>query len=123
MSATTRRSFLLTDDGDLDTSKGTLQFATGLQAVKQAVRASILLFLGEWFLNTDEGTPWKQEILGKKNPNVAFVQSTLRARIARVPGVQTVDEVTIDYSPGNRSASVSFSATCDFGAFDDTVTQ
>jgi hypothetical protein len=119
VSATTKRSFKLTDDGDLDISTGTFQFVSGLVAMKQAVRASILLFLGEWFLNTDEGTPWRQVIF-VKNPNLAVVKTTLRARIMRVAGITSVD-LDIDLNRAARTLSVSFKATCDFGVFDDAV--
>jgi hypothetical protein len=121
VSATTIRSFLLTDDGDLDVSAGKLQFATGLQAMKQAVRSSILLFLGEWFLNTDQGTPWRQLIL-IKNPNISFVKTALRDAITRVEGVTAINALDVSFDLQTRSATVSFSATCDLGVFDDSVT-
>lgn len=121
MSTTTVRSFLMTDDGDLDVSAGKLQVATDLQAMKQAVRSSILLFLGEWFLNTDEGTPWRQLIF-VKNANPAFVKTALRDAIFRVEGVTEINALDLSFDAQDRSATVSFSATCDLGVFDASVT-
>lgn len=120
MSATTKRNLLLTEANDLDISGGTLHFAAGLQAVKQAVRSSILLVLGEWFLNTDEGTDWRGLIF-VKNPNVILIRNELRERIMRVPGVKTLDSLDLTFDRAARTLSVDFSATCDFGEFDDTV--
>lgn len=122
MSATTKRSFLLTATGDIDISAGTLQFVAGLDAMKQAVRSSLMLFLGEWFLNTDEGTAWKQSIL-VKNPNLPLVKSLIRARISRVPGILSVDSLDLTFDASARTLTVDFSATCDFGVFDDSITQ
>jgi hypothetical protein len=121
VSVTTARSFLLTDDNDLDISTGTLQFASGLQAMKQAVRSSVLLILGEWFLNTDEGTPWRQTIW-VKNPNMPLVKSAMRDAITRVEGVSALNALSVDFNQQARTVSVSWSATCDFGVFDDDMT-
>lgn len=120
MSATTRRSLLLTESNDIDISTGTLQFATGLQAVKQGVRSSILYWLGEWFLNTDGGTDWRGKIF-LKNVSLPLAKQELRNRITRVLGVKSVDELDLTVDSAARSVTVSFSATADFGQFDDVV--
>jgi hypothetical protein len=88
--------------------------------MKQAVRSSLLLFLGEWFLNTAEGTAWKTILA--KSPNIALAKSLVAARIKRVAGVSSLDSLSLDFNRQARSLTISFSATCDFGVFDDSVT-
>lgn len=119
--STTVRSLLLTDANDLDLSAPlTLRTATGLQAMKQAVRSSILLFFGEWFLNIEQGTKWR-EIIFVKNPDLALITTEIRGRITAVLGVKSVDYLSVTYDSTARTLSASYQATCDFGQFDDVV--
>jgi hypothetical protein len=38
------------------------------EAVAQAVKTRFELWYGQWFLDTTEGTPWIQSVLGKQKP-------------------------------------------------------
>ncbi|MBG6243579.1 MAG: hypothetical protein EKE20_18100, partial [Candidatus Symbiopectobacterium sp. Dall1.0] len=38
------------------------------EAVAQAVKTRFELWYGQWFLDTAEGTPWLQSVLGKQRP-------------------------------------------------------
>ncbi|MCC8385329.1 hypothetical protein GPY51_22030 [Photorhabdus laumondii subsp. laumondii] len=70
-------------DGDIVTH-GT-QFATSKEATKQAIIRRLRLFLGEYFLNVTEGTPWFQSILGKTSLDIAA--ASVKERIITAPGV------------------------------------
>jgi hypothetical protein len=119
--ATTRRSLKLTDAGDWDTSTGTLQYLTGLGAVRQAVRIRLQAFLGEWFLDTTVGTPLLQQVLGQKNPNPAALHGVFRNRILGTPGVASLEKLELTFDRRARTLRVDFAATCDFGEFSDSV--
>lgn len=58
-------------------------------AVGLAVEFRMQLFLGEWFLNTGDGTPWDTDVLGKYT--AAKRGPVLRARILGTPNVLTLD--------------------------------
>jgi len=85
------------------------------EAVGQAVLTRLNLFLGEWFIDITDGTPWLTEILGKRfsttNPDAAIKQ--------RILGTQGVTEIT-DYSSaynGNaRSITVNATLNTIYGA-------
>lgn len=75
-------------DADGDYSFGGQQldyFRDTPQAVAQAVQTRLMLFRGEWFLDTTEGTPWMTEVLGK-NTRTTY-DAAIRQRILGTPGV------------------------------------
>jgi hypothetical protein len=119
--ATTKRSLKLKDNGDWDTTTGTLQYVTGLAAVRQAVRIRLQAFLGEWFLDTTVGTPLLQQVLGQKNPNPAVLHGVFRARILGTPGVAALQKLELTFDRRARTLRVDFVASCDFGEFADSV--
>ena len=74
-------------DGDIATSGR--QFVEDAEAVAQGVRARLRLFLGEYFLDLQEGTPWFQSILGKTPQDIAEV--TLKQRLSTTPGIRAIE--------------------------------
>ena len=73
-------------------------------AVGQAVLTRLRLWMGEWFLDTTDGTPWLQGILGR-NTNYDF---EIQQRILDTPGVTEI----VSYSSSVSSArSLSITAT------------
>jgi hypothetical protein len=121
MSATTPRTIRLTDQDDLDISAGTLIVTSGVEAVRSAVRIRLQAFLGEWFADTTIGTPWFQSIL-IKNPDPSVLNSVFRDRLFGTPGVTSLNSLDLSYDRVNRTLTVRFSITCDFGVFDDAIT-
>ncbi|CNH77713.1 hypothetical protein [Yersinia pekkanenii] len=70
-------------DGDIVTHGD--HFAVGKESTRQAVICRLKLFLGEYFLNMTEGTPWFQSILGKTSLDIAA--ANIKERIITTPGV------------------------------------
>lgn len=83
--------------------------ANNPSAVAQAVTTRLLLWQGEWFLNTADGTPWMQGILGH-NTNYDFA---IQSRILGTPGVTEL----LNYSSSivNRALSVSATINTAYG--------
>ena len=92
----------LNGNHDLDLSNLTL--TDGAERVRQQIKVTLLTFLGEWFLNTDHGVPYFEQIL-KKAPSRAAIEAVIRAKVKDVPGVVSVSEMRqlLD-SPGRRLA-------------------
>lgn len=103
---------LLTNAGDLDLSTNDLQLVDGIEAVRQHLQIRFRFFLGEWFLDRDEGVPYIRDVL-KKNPNESQVRAML-AEVARsTPGVVSVDSIELDLAAATRTLTVSLQLTAD----------
>ena len=107
---------LLTDTGDFDVSSGNLSIVTDpAQALAIKLRARFRLHLGDWFLDTRIGVPYRAVVL-VKNPNIPVIRQMLRNVAATTPGVRSVDAFTLNYDPRARTLAYSFRVTTDKGA-------
>jgi hypothetical protein len=88
---------------------GDLVMARGDAAILQDCMQQLQLYLGEWFLDTTQGIPYRQIIL-VKNPNLDLVQATLQSRILAVNGVTDLLSFSFNFSGKTRGLSVAFSA-------------
>ena len=94
---------LLTND--LLITNGDLSLVTGSDAIAQDLQQTLQVWLGEWFLDTTVGIPFKQNIL-VKNPNVDLVQASIVDAASNVPGVTEILSVNFTYSNSNRTFSI-----------------
>ncbi|WP_158780590.1 hypothetical protein [Pantoea sp. BAV 3049] len=79
------------------------------ETVAQAVKTRFLLWYGQWFLDTTEGTPWIQSVLGKQRPEVYNL--AIRQRILETQGVNSI--TAFDTTLNTSSRRVIFTATID----------
>ncbi len=80
------------------------------EAVAQAVQTRLLLWKGEWFLDTSDGTPWLQDILGH-NTNYDL---EIQERILDTPGVNEIVSYSSSVSSG-RALSVTATLNTEYG--------
>lgn len=93
----------LDDNGDIVTQGQ--QFISGKKEVAQTVLTRLRLFLGEYFRDITDGTPWYEQILGKFT-SLSAAEAALRARIANTPGVVRLTSFSADFDINNRTYSV-----------------
>lgn len=105
----------LDENGDIATS-GTI-WLYDREAVAQTIATRLRLFLGEYFRDIQDGTPWFQEILGKPE-SISRVDSILKSRIAQTEGVNRLTSFETDYDPVSRQYSVKCSVLTQWGAVD-----
>ena len=98
----------------IDPTTGDIQLVDGAGRVAQQIKVTLLLFLGEWFLDTSFGVPYFEDIL-VKNPRWGTVSAVLRARISNVPNVSRIRRLTLDFSRVTRSLAITFEAETPFG--------
>lgn len=71
-------------------------------------------FLGEWFLDTRLGVPYR-EVVMVKNPDLRIVRQILRQVILTTPPIVDVISVSTAFDTAARKLSYTFSARCDNG--------
>ena len=103
----------LTDDGDMRLGRGSSDFYTdSAEGVAQNVVTRLALWQGTWFIDTEEGTPWLQRVLGKKTA----VETIIRDRILQTPGVRELRSFQAILDPDTRRISVQATITTDYGS-------
>lgn len=109
-------AILQTTSGDFDLTSKNLRIVSDLATVTAQKAADMLnLFLGEWFLDSSQGTPWFQLILGVKNPDFNLIRSALRKRMLSVPGVSAVKDISFNWIPSKREVDYSVSLVLSTG--------
>lgn len=103
-------------DGQGDYSFGRSQanfYIDQPEAVAQAVQTRLMLFTGEWSLDTSDGTPWRTEVLGKYTQNAYDL--VLKERILDTPGVEALTSYSSSLDRGKRALSVRATISTIFG--------
>lgn len=104
----------LDSSGDMVFGHGQTDFYRDVpEAPAQAVQTRLFLRLGEWFLDTTEGTPWDTEILGAHTQNTR--DAALRERIEETAGVSSLDAYSSTFDPNTRLFAVQATITTVYG--------
>lgn len=91
-----------------------VQFISGRDEIAQTIKTRLALFLGEYFRNIKDGTPWYEQILGKF-VSLDMVEAVLRTRIANSPGVIRLTEFGTDFDLDSRKYSLHASVLTEYG--------
>lgn len=106
---------MLDASGDMQFGRGQADFHRDVpEAPAQAVKTRLWLRLGEWFLDTTDGTPWDTEILGKHTANTR--DAALRERIEGTTGLQSLDSYNSTFDANTRTFSVEATITTIYGS-------
>jgi hypothetical protein len=108
----------LDSNNDIIVENGSFKLVENGEQVAQNVKTRLQLYLGEWFLDITEGTPWFQQIFIRPT-NLTNIESILKTRITNTPEVLRLNSFSMDYEGGSsRNLSVSFSAETIYGTLD-----
>lgn len=101
--------FLQTLQGDLAIVAGQLVLVKDpVVECAHKIRNTLLLFAGEWFLDTRLGIPWFQVVL-QKNPDIDSIRRLLSSAIKEAsPLVQEVIRLDLEEIPALRTLTVRF---------------
>jgi len=110
----------LTTSHDLDTSTLDLKLVDKAEQVRQQLLIKLKLWRGEWFLDTEFGTPYLQQILGKQL-TLSVALAALRKSILEVEGVRQIISFEYSFSNSTRKLSVDFTADTPYGIVEVTA--
>lgn len=92
-------------NGDYTFGRGAANFLVNSpETVRQSVQTRLGLLQGEWFLDSTEGTPWFQGIIGK-GTNKTY-DLVLQTQILRTQGVVSIVEYQSSVDVNSRNLTV-----------------
>lgn len=104
----------LDENGDYSAGHGSADFFVDEpNAVAQSVLTRLRLWTGEWFLNTDEGTPYREQVLGAHRRQSAG--PAIKMRVAGTEGVTSVNDFAADYDGDARALTVTAAVDTVYG--------
>lgn len=83
------------------------------EAVAQAVITRLRLWVGEWFLDTSEGTPYTRAVLGKYTRQT--IEPAIRQRILDTANVTAITALDLQVDPDTRTATIQAAIDTAFG--------
>lgn len=104
----------LSSNHDLDTSSLDLKLVDKAEQVRQQLLIKLKLWRGEWFLDTEFGTPYLQQILGKQL-TLSGALAALRKSILEVEGVRQILSFSYKFNNSTRKLEVEFAADTPYG--------
>lgn len=104
----------LSSNHDLDTSSLDLKLVDKAEQVRQQLLIKLKLWRGEWFLDTEFGTPYLQQILGKQL-TLSGALAALRKSILEVAGVRQILSFSYKFNNSTRKLEVEFTADTPYG--------
>ncbi len=114
------RDLSLTLEHDLEIAGLDLRLIDGAEQVRQQLLIKLKLWQGEWFLDTEFGTPYLQNILGKQLTLSGAVQA-IRKSILEVEGVNAITNFAFDFNRQTRTLSVEFEVSTPYGLIEVTA--
>lgn len=111
----------LDNDGDYTLGSGGDFHVDNTEAVAQAVKTRLGLWAGEWFLDSTDGTPWNEQVLGKRTRGKNY-DAAIRQRILGTQGVSEITEYSSTFDVNTRALSVSATITTIYGTTQVSLT-
>lgn len=81
--------------------------------VALAAKTRLALWVGQWFLNRSDGTPWATKVLGKYTAD--FRDAALRARILGTTGVSAITAYASQLNDATRAFDVQATVKTSYG--------
>ena len=104
----------LDKNGDFSAGHGSADFfVDSPEAVGQSVLTRLRLWTGEWFLDTNEGTPYRELVLGVRKRQTAG--PAIKMRVAGTEGVTEVSDFAAEYDGDARALTVTATVDTVYG--------
>lgn len=104
------------DEGhDMTFGQGLANYAKDDEATAQAVETRLLMLLNEWFLDTDAGVPYLQDIMVKPG-NMPLAQAIIKRTILETEGVQEIRSFDMTRDSETRKIFIQATVTNIYGS-------
>jgi len=104
----------LDEGGDYCLGTGLDWLANSPEAVAQAVMTRLRLNAGDFFIDTEDGMPWRTEVLGKYT--LSSYDAVIKDRILGTPGVSGIEDYTSAFDGLTRRLKVGATITTQYGS-------
>lgn len=113
----------LDKEGDYTFGQNSQNFLSGVEAVAQAIYTRLKLFLGEWWMDINDGLPMWQSILGSPSgeANLRAVDNLIKTRIRETQGVDSIVSYTSTFDTNTRRYSFTAEVNTIYG--ETTITK
>lgn len=97
--------FRLDSQGDMTFGFGDQDFVYDLEAVKQAIKTRLELYLGTFWRDLNDGLPMFQQILGQpgSQQHIALIDNILKDRVLGTPDVTNLIAFNSEFNPEART--------------------
>lgn len=102
------------DTHDLKFTNRKLVLIDGKERLYQQLKCRLETIYGEWFLDTQFGVKYYEEIW-VKNPNLAVVNGILKAIILETPDVLEITSFSSALNTAKRTLTIAFTVKSSFG--------
>ena len=107
----------LDNNGDMQFGNGNANFYKDTpEAIAQNIYTRLKLWLGEWYLDTDEGTDWLGKCLGKNSMDSALLE--IKQRILGTTGVNSIQNFSASIEPTSRKLTITGTVNTIYGNTD-----
>lgn len=100
--------------GDLAIDRLNLSIVKGADRIRQQLQIKLGLWVGEWFLDTEFGTPYLESILGKQVSLIGGI-SALKKSILEVRDVDKIDSFEYAFDRPTRKLTNDFNCSTRYG--------
>lgn len=100
---------------DMTFGHGIADMAVEAEACAQNVKTRLLLLQQEWFLDTDAGVPWRQDIMVKP-ANLALAESIVKRTILETEDVSELRSFSITFDRNTRRLTISATVANIYGS-------
>lgn len=105
----------LDDNHDMTFGRGIADMARDDEATAQAVKTRLLLLKGEWFLDTEAGVPYLQQI-AVKPANLPLAEAIIKQTILETEGVEALRSFGMTFDRDTRRLTIQATVTNIYGS-------
>lgn len=103
-------------EDDLVFTNGQLTVCDINTACAQKLRARLQFFLGEWFLDTNQGFPYLQYVFGVKNVNLGIAKQLFQNVLLSTSPIIGINSISLSLNNLTRALDFEFNVQLQSGA-------